>query len=118
MEASREEGQNPSELAAHIKGVLKNAVRSFQQRELMKAKAAYEQEVAAISRRKVNLPKSPETRRKWLSAVLQQQPQFEVAFTLQNRDFSELTDEDIEAHLKKLEMLGVLKDVRLPEDDA
>src|SRR6266446_1120809 len=103
VEASREEGQNPSEVAAHVKDVLKNAVKNYQQRELMKAKAAYEQEIAAMSERRVHLPKRPETRRRWLDAVFQQQPQLQAAFTLQNRDFSELTDEDIEAHLRKLE---------------
>jgi hypothetical protein len=97
--------------------VLKNAVKNYQQRELMKAKAAYEQEIAVMSERRVHLPKRPETRRRWLDAVFQRQLQLQAAFTLQNRDFSELTDEDIEARLRKLEVVGVLKDVKLPEDD-
>ena len=113
IEDARLEQKKPDEIAAHGKNVLLQAVKSHQQRELKNAREGYEQEVLAIKARRIELPKQPEVRRTWLAAVLEQLPQLQAAFTIQNRNFSELSDEDVESHLRKLEILGVLKDVRL-----
>jgi hypothetical protein len=115
LEDARQDSRDPKKIAAHVKGVLKMAVKNYEQRELTKAKEAYTQEVASMGVRKIELPTEPRTRRNWLAAVFQQQPQLQAALTMQNREFSELTDEDVDAHLRKLEILGVLKDVKLPE---
>jgi len=113
VEDARCEGRDPDEIAARVKGVLLQAVSDHKQRELKKAREGYEQEVLVMKARHIELPERPEDRRGWLAAVFNQQPQLRAAFTMQNRDFSELTDVDVENHLRKLEMLGVLKDVKL-----
>lgn len=92
-------------------------MKAFQQRELHTARQAYEREAALAKSRLIQLPKKPAQRRKWLEAVFAQQPQLQPAFTWQNREFKDLTDEDIERHLRKMAELGVLKDVKLPDDD-
>jgi hypothetical protein len=117
LEDARQDGRDTKKIAAHVKGILQMAVKNYEQRELTKAKEAYAQEVASMATRRIELPTKPKTRRSWLAAVFQQQPQLQAALTMQNREFAELTDHDVEAHLRKLELLGVLKDVKLPEDD-
>lgn len=114
LEDAREAGRDPEQIAAQAKSVLLQAVKSHQQRELLKAREAYQQEVASIRNRRIELPSKPETRRNWLQAVFAQQP---ALLTMQNRDFSELTDEDVEANLRKLEILGILKDIKLPVEN-
>ena len=118
LEDARQEGHDPEQIAAHVRDVLKVAVKTHQQRELNRAREAYAQEVESIRTRPIQLPAKPETRRSWLQAVFAQQPRLQAAFTMQNREFSTLTDEDVEAHLRKLEMLGILKDIKLPEDNG
>lgn len=118
LEDARDAGRDPEQMAAQVKNVLMRAVKNHQQRELLRARQAYEREVAAMRTRRIELPAKPETRRNWLAAVLAQRPQMQLAVTMQNRNFSELTNEDVEAHLRKLEMLGILKDVELPEDNG
>jgi len=67
--------------------------------------------------RHVSLPKAPEKRRSLLAAIFSQEPQLQAAFTFQNRGFSELTDQDVENHLRKLVLLGVLDENHLLKDD-
>jgi hypothetical protein len=96
---------------------LRQAVKNYQQKQLEKAQEEYEREVAAMKSRHISLPKAPEQRRSLLAAIFSRQPQLRAAFTFQNRGFSELTDQDIENHLRKLALLGVLDEMHLPEDD-
>ena len=118
LEDARHEGRDPTQIAAHVRNVLQQAVKTQQQGELKKAREGYDSEVASMRSRRIHLPAKAEVRRSWLAAVFVQQPQLRAAFTMQNRDFSDLTDEEIEAHLRKLEILGVLKDVKLPDDNG
>ena len=113
LEEGRLENRDPGQIAEHVRGVLKGAVRAHQQQERARAREGYEHEVVALNQQKIELPEDPATRRHWLAAVFQQQP----TLTLQNRDFNELTDEDVEIHLRNAVMLGCLKDVKLPNDD-
>lgn len=116
LEEARSEGRDPAQTAARVKGLLRQVVRVHQQKQLKKAEEDYEREVAAIRSRDIILPKSPERRRNLLVAIFSQQPQLQAAFTFQNRGFSELTDQDIENHLRQLALLGVLDDIKLPEN--
>jgi len=117
LEDARSEGRDPAQTAARLKGLLRQVVKGHQQKQLKKAEEEYEREVSALKFRNIILPKSPERRRNLLAAIFSQQPQLRAAFTFQNRGFSELTDQDIENHLRKLALLGVLDDIKLPETD-
>ena len=110
LEDARLGNRDPAQIAAHVRRVLKEAVRAHQQQELARAREGYERDVAALNEQEIDLPDDPEILRSWLAAVFQQYP----TLTLQNRDFNELTNEDIEAHLRKLAMFGLLKDVKFP----
>jgi hypothetical protein len=117
LEDARSEGRDPAQTAARVKGLLRQVVKGHRQKQLQKAEEEYEREVSALKSRNIILPKSLERRRNLLAAVFSQQPQLQAAFTFQNRGFSELTDQDIENHLRKLALLGVLDDIKLPETD-
>jgi hypothetical protein len=117
LEAAREEGRKPAEVTARIRGLLQSTFKLHQQKALVEAKEGYRREIASMSERRFNLPRTAKGRRKWFLAVLAQAPQLQPAFTLQNRELSEISDEDIESHLKKLAQLGVLDALSLPEDE-
>ena len=117
LEAAREEGRNPAEVTMRIKGLLQSTFKRFRQKALVEAQEGYQREIASMSERRFNLPKTAEGRRNWFLAVLTQAPQLQPAFTLQNRDLSDISDEDIESHLKKLAQLGVLDALSLPEEE-
>ncbi len=117
LEDGRREGRDPAKTTMRVKGLLREAVKNHKQKQLKRAEEEYERELAAMKSRHIKLPQTPERRRSLLSAIFSQQPQLKAAFTFQNRGFSELTDQDIENHLRKLALLGVLDDMQLPEDD-
>jgi len=116
LETAREEGRYPGEVNSRIKSILLRTFKSHQQKALTEAREGHRREVASIAEGHFDLPKTAKGRREWLLAALAQAPQLEPAFTVQHRDLSELSDEDIESHLKKLSQLGVLKAIRLPEE--
>ncbi len=117
LEDARREGRDPAQTTLRVKGLFRQAVKNYEQKQLEKAQQEYEREVAAMKSRQISLPKAPEKRRSLLAAIFSQQPQLRAAFTFQNRGFSELTDQDIENHLRKLALLGVLDEMHLPADD-
>ncbi|MBZ5658806.1 MAG: hypothetical protein LAO08_00215 [Acidobacteriia bacterium] len=117
LEDARQEGRDPAKTTMRVKGLLLRAVKNHQQGKLMRAEEEYQREVAAMKARPINLPPTPEQRRTLLSTLFSQQPQLKAAFTFQNRGFSELTDQDVENHLHKLALLGILDEMQLWEDD-
>jgi hypothetical protein len=117
LEDARREGRDPAETTLRVKGLFRQAIKNYQQKQLEKAQQDYESEVTAMKSRHISLPKAPEQRRRLLAAIFSQQPQLRAAFTFQNRGFSELTDQDIEDHLRKLALLGVLDEMQSREDD-
>lgn len=117
LEAAREEGRDPAETTVRIRGLLQSTFKVHKQRALAEAKAGYQHEITSMSKRRFNLPKTAKGRRNWFLQVLAQAPQLQPAFTIQNRDLSEISDDDIESHLKKLAQLGVLDALSLPEEE-
>ena len=111
LETAREEGRDPAETNARIKSVLLRVFKSHQQKALVEAKQGHQRELAHISEGHFNLPKTAEGRRSLFLAALAKAPQLQPAFTLQNRELTDLSDEDIECHLRKMAQLGVLKDI-------
>jgi hypothetical protein len=117
LEVARENGRDPAEVTARVKGILRSTFKAHQQKALVDAKQGYQREITSISERQFHLPRTAQGRRNWFQAVLAQAPQLQPAFTLQNRELSDLSDEDIESHLKKLAQLGVLDAINLPEEE-
>jgi hypothetical protein len=117
LEIANEDGRDPAEVNARIKALLRSTFKTYQQKILAEARQGYHRELANISEGRFHLPKTAEARRSWFLSTLSQAPELQPAFTLQNRELSELSDEDIECHLRKLAQLGVLNAIRLPEEE-
>lgn len=117
LEAAREDGRDPGEVNSRIKGILSKEFKSQQQKSLAEAREGYKRELTRISESHFDLPITGKERRNLFLATLAQAPQLQSAFTLQNRDLSELSDEDIESHLKTLAQLGVLKSTNPSEEE-
>jgi hypothetical protein len=112
VEAAREEGRDPGEENTRLKGLLLKKLKSHQQKKLAEAREGYERELASMSKGDCNLPDTPEERRTLFMATLAQVSQLQSAFTMQHRDLSEFSDEDIVANLKKFHQIGLLPKAR------
>ena len=117
LETAREDGRDPVEVTARIKGLLQSTFKAYQQKALVEAQEGYQREVTSMSERRFDLPKTAKGRKNWFLAILAEAPQLQPAFTLQNRELSDISDEDIESHLKKLALLGMLDAISLPEEE-
>ena len=115
IEAARDAGRDPGEENTRLKGLLLSVFKSHQQKKLAEAREGYKRELASISEGEFNLPGTPEERRTLFMATLAQASQLQSAFTLQHRELSEFSDEDIVANLKKFAQLGLLPHARRPE---
>jgi len=116
LEDAQREGRDPLQTASRVKALFRHTVAEFQKDQLRRTEEAYKRAITEMRSRTVSLPSTPEERRSLLGAILSQQPQFGAAITFQNRDFSDLTDEDVEKHLRKLAVLGVWSDKQGDED--
>lgn len=115
---AREEGEDPHETAQRVRSALRDAVKSLQQRRLHEAEHQYKRRITEIYERQHRLPATPEQRRELLSLVFSRIPAMQTAvLTAQHREFSSLTDEDIESYLKQLDELGVLDRLGEPHDE-
>lgn len=112
IEAAREDGRDPGEDNTRLKGLLLKTLKSHQQRKLAEAREGYQRELASMSGGDCNLPDTTEERRALFIATLAQASQLRSAFTMQHRDLSEFSDDDIVANLKKFHQLGLLPNTR------
>ena len=113
IEAAREEGRDPGEENTRLKGLLLKRLKSHQQRTLAEAREGYERELASMSRGDYNLPDTPEERRAlFIATIAQASSQLQSTFTMQHRDLSDFSDEDIVANLRKFQQLGLLPNAR------
>lgn len=108
MEAARDEGRDPGEENTRLKGILLEKLKAHQQKKLREARAGYERELASLSEGHFNLPATPAERKALFIATLDRARQLQTPFTMQHRNLSDFSDEDIVANLKKLFQLGLL----------
>ncbi len=95
--------------AEEVRGILRSAGRAYLQRKLRESRRAYETAAAEIQGRKYDLPETAAERRQLLDATLRERPDFEpIVVTVQHRDFSKLSDEDVTSFLRQLKALGLL----------
>jgi 2-methylcitrate dehydratase PrpD len=104
-------GEDATQSALGIKAMMEQTVRTFRQRRLTQAAAEFRALTAAMRSKWAALPERPEERRTLLAAIFQKQPQMERAFlTIQHREFTALSDQDVESCLRQLAALGVSAD--------
>ena len=114
LEEARLQGLDPGSEAARIRALMLQTVRSHQQRALRSARQAYEAQISG-SVQAASIPNTPAERRELFSFILAKQPQYAELFTAQHREFTDLTDADIESYLEDLAELGVLQKIK-PEN--
>lgn len=110
IEAARQEGRDAGEENTRLKSFLLSKFKSHQQKRLAAAREGYQREQARISEGDFNLPDTPEERRTlFMATITQASSQMQCTFTMQHRDLSDFSDEDIVANLKKFAELGLLR---------
>ncbi len=114
LEEARLQGLDPSSEAARVRALMLQTVRSHQQRALRSAREGYEAQIRG-SFQTASIPNTPAERRELFSFIVARQPQYAELFTAQHREFTDLTDADIESYLEDLAELGVLKKIK-PEN--
>src|SRR6058998_3302194 len=108
METAREEGCDPGEENTRLKGLLLEKLKAHQQKKLKEARAGFERELASMSEGNLNLPSMPAERKALFIATLARASQLQTSFTMQHRDLSDFSDDDIVANLQKFFQLGLL----------
>ena len=111
-EEIREEGLEPEEEAENIRQVLRDAVTNYQKRNLYEAKKEYDQKIRKLEDSDRTLLSTPEARRTLLNVVFRQNPSIQGLLTAHYRDFSKLSDNDIQSLLIHLDELGVLDKIK------
>jgi len=111
LEETRAQGKDPTEAAGRVRNVLLDAGKAYRQRRLREAQHQYESHIAAMGARTYNLPTSAIDRRRLLDLVLSRQPAMRSALTAQYRQFTSLTETDVESCLKQLQELGLLDEL-------
>lgn len=103
-EELRSAGVDVDAIAGDVKDALLAGVRRFEQRKLTAAREQYKSRMQAP--KKYVLPATAADRRDQFLAILAARPQMKRMLTVQHRDFSNLTDADIESALEELGELG------------
>ncbi len=117
LEETRAQGEDPTEAAGRVRNLLVNAATTYRQRRLREAQQQYESHIAAMREKIYLLPTSTIERRRLLDLVLSRQPAVRSALTAQYREFTSLTDNDVESCLKQLQELGLLAGLSKPEEE-
>jgi hypothetical protein len=83
---------------------------------IIAAREGFRRDTAAMASRSFELPETKDGRRKLFMAAIAQLPQLQPAFTLQNREFKDFSDDDIEVQLRKMALLDLLSGVQVPKE--
>lgn len=117
LEEVKEEGLDPTVVAEETRALLMNTVKRFKQRALVAAKEEHRQKAAEIANRRFRLPESADEKRQLLDAVVAQHQQAGRMLTMQYRNFTEMTDDDVESWLQQFGVLGLLGPEAEPEPE-
>jgi hypothetical protein len=104
---SRESGESPEQVAAHMRQLLRRTWTEFRQRPLKEARQTYLRAASLVEKTKPELPSTPEARRQLLVGILAKHRESEQLMA-QFRDFEEMTDEDVQSWLEHFGHLGLL----------
>jgi hypothetical protein len=117
LEEARAAGQNPESIAERLKKIASAALKTFEQRKLEAAREAYRTHSSRGPEKEDKIARTPEERRRQLSAIQRNNPEIAELLTTQYREFETSSDEDIESTLEDLAELGFLDDSRQTPDD-
>ena len=114
-EEAQESGTSIDADAERMRQLLARTFKSFRQRALVAAREKHEERTAKIAAQECQLPASPAERRALLDAVIAQHQQAGRMLIAQHREFTELTDDDVESWLQQFGALGLLEKTQGPE---
>lgn len=106
IETCRKEGVDPAVVAARTKEQLLTALSSVGREKFLAARRRIESDESDLIS-PVDLPTTAEEKRVLLMSVLERRPEAGQAITIQNREYSSLSDEEVEMYLQQLLELGV-----------
>lgn len=116
LEEVRADGNDPVQLASQIEDLLLGSARAHFRTERLKLEEAIAMPKLRASERS-KIPSSPLERRSLLAYIMQQLPKLGAALaTIHHRDYTELTDADVEGVLEQFDELGVLRQLVEPGD--
>jgi hypothetical protein len=118
LEEARLKGRDPNVEAGRLKALMLSAVKAYQQRALREARLGYDAQAHRVASKASAIPCEPAKRRELFSFVLARQPRYSELFTAQHREFTDLTDTDIESYLEDLDELGVLDKLKQHSNDG
>lgn len=113
----REDGKDPDKIPDHMRNLFQSVHKKYRKRLLLAAKEEHKRQFVRIREKKFNFSVSLEEKRKQLMDILTKMPNLQSAFTFQNRNFKDLSDEEVELALKQLIELGVIKEDLLGSPD-
>ncbi len=102
-------GHDQGNDAEEVRKILLDGMKRIRRERLRSAEERYKRRLAEIGAKRIALPATREGRREMLRSALGRQRDLKNAvLTLQHRDFSTLTDSDVDSLLRQLFELGVL----------
>jgi hypothetical protein len=101
-EVTQELAEEPVD-SEQVRKLLRDAIKECQQRPLVEAQVRYEENLAALQSDEFEIPGGLAEQRGMITSILASNPQLGAGLlTAQNRDFTELPDEDVESYLRQL----------------
>lgn len=107
---ARAAGRDPARSAGELRDLLLGTVKHIKDERWRAAERAYLASVERLTAPRFGLPKTSAEQRLLLESALVRRPDVRE-MTIQHRDFTELSDEDVASLLRQLQHLGVLDDV-------
>ncbi len=103
------------EIESRMKAAALSGIKTFKQKGLHRARERYQESSARIERQARGLTESSADRRRRFFQVLETNPEIRSSLTVQHRDLTEMTEDDIDSALEEMEILGVLGE---PDDNV
>ena len=111
-------GGDADVLATQTKAALLAGVKRFQQRRLSHARQRYRESSQRIESRARRVASSAEARKTQFLALVKANPSIQSALTIQYRELSSLTDDDITSALEEANALGALEEIGERPDES
>jgi len=106
---ARAAGRDPARSAGELRDLLLGTVKDFKDKRRRAVERAHQASVERLNAARFALPETPAEQRALLAVALERRPDVRE-MTVQHRDFTELSDDDVASLLKQLQHLGVLDD--------
>ena len=112
-------GKDPALVAKMVGNALLRGIAVHRKERFLEIEKLHDDELTRIHLQTRKVPNTPEERRSLLERILNVLPALRpMVLTHQYREFSHLTDEEIQRQLDQMAKLGVLDDPKLREGKA